>query len=197
MAPRLWRLQRVALVWRVAFAGLAASALGCTEASPAATGIGAGDEARARGVEGYDVVSASAHDLDVQLRSATPARLRIHTAEGETVQRLDGPIAFALATSQSHLRLEVGGRPRLVAEKSGEAWLARDAIDPLAARAIELVLAIDIDLAAQGSSLVFGGSVLARCSETCEKATRCAGHFEADRCAPSIVLCGACLEQEP
>jgi hypothetical protein len=170
---------------------------GCTEASPGSTGIRAGDAARARGVDAYDVLEATAHDIDARLLGKVPLHLHVHSADGETVQQLDGPAPFVLSTSRERVEVETSGHPRIVAEKVGDVWRAPEGVDAATQRAIGLVLSVDVDLAVQGSSLVFGGSTFARCTETCDRASRCAEHFDAARCAQDTTLCGACLEQEP
>jgi hypothetical protein len=44
---------------------------------------------------------------------------------------------------------------------------------------MRLVFAVDVDLAVQGSSIVFGGAVFARCTEECDRAYRCAARAPA------------------
>jgi hypothetical protein len=176
---------------------LALALLGsCTEASPDWTGVRAGEAARAQGVDAYDVLEATKHDIDARLLGRTPGRLRIHSADGETTQQLDGAAPLVLSTSRARIDLKMDGHS-LVAERSGDRWVSRGALDATAEAALRLMLAVDVDFAVQGSSTILGGTTFARCTEQCDKASRCAEHGGPAQCASNMVLCGACLEQEP
>jgi hypothetical protein len=62
---------------------------------------------------------------------------------------------------------------------------------------VALLLAVDIDMAVQGTSLVANGSEYVACTIECTSAAQCVPQWDAPVCAPHVVTCSACLEQEP
>jgi hypothetical protein len=178
-------------------AAVAYAQTACTEASPSLNNLPAGSAARMQGIQAYDIVEASAHDLDVRIVGNPSGRLRVHSQGGATTQELDGAERFGLSTSRTRVAVRIGAVERTIAEQDDMGWHPIGPVNADAQRALGILLAIDVDLAVQGSSLVFGGTTFASCTDECDRATVCAAAFNASRCAPSVSVCGACLEQEP
>jgi hypothetical protein len=150
-------------------------------------------------VSSYLIRQAGAHDLDTDLMGATPGRLIIHVLSGIATQELkreDGR-RFILRTSSSRIEVADDGGPRLLAERFRDGWQQRGRLSPSALASLDLLLAVDLDLAVQGASMAFDGRLYARCSLECWSATTCVRRPSFDRCAEHVAVCGACLEQEP
>jgi len=154
--------------------------------APAPQPIAVEPAARAHGVVGMTVVVDRPDALEVVVdTTAGPRALHIHASAGATEQRLDG---FALRTERDAIAI-AGNR---VATRDGT-WTASP-LAPGDADALARVLAVDIALAVQGSSLVFDGDDYAACTARCIRAEACR---DLARCADDIVVCGACLVREP
>ena len=156
----------------------------------------ASKEASALGVQGYRVLRADAHNLELHLLGTRQARLQVEVRGGNALQRLqtvDG--AFTLWTSLDRITVEQQAAPFLAAERVDDGWIERAPIPPAAWPSLELLMAVDIDLAVQGTSMIFEGKQYAWCTLQCSNAARCGPDLEL--CAESIVTRGACLEQEP
>jgi hypothetical protein len=156
----------------------------------------AGVEARRRGVDTYLVRRAGAHDLDVELAGAVRGRLVAHVVAGAAAQQIEreGMDPFTLRTSSELVEAEDAGGTFPVARFANGRWMQSTPAPRGISTSMQLLMAIDIDLAVQGASMVFGGKLYARCTLECWTAARCPA---LDQCAGHIVICAACLEQEP
>jgi hypothetical protein len=176
-------------------------ALACAPRAPSPAGtFAAGPVARGHGVEGYQVLAADAHHLDVRWLGRTAGHLRVEVQGGSATQRLEAPEeAFTLFTSRDRIAMDLDGTRRVLAERTGDGWVERErpARGASSDRWLPTLLAVDIDLAVQGTSMIFEGKVYAPCTGECIKAERCVRESPLPRCAAGVTTCGACLEQEP
>src|SRR5205814_10059880 len=103
--------------------------------------------------------------------------LHVHVMKAEALQQLEmgGGPPFVLGTSAT--AVEIGGTnaSKVLAEVIGGGWVARAPTTPGEASKLSLLMAVDLDLAVQGSSMVFAGQLYAHCSLECSQAARCAG----------------------
>jgi hypothetical protein len=187
------------VVYRIPLWCILAVAGGCHERPIPVLGVAAGADARALGVRGYDVLGADERALDLRVLSDPPRMLAIRVASGETAQRLDGPDGMVLRTSRTRISAatEASGTPLFAAERIDEAWTIGEKPEAPAARALRLVLSVDVDMAVQGSGIVFGGAELVQCTVECHRASECAANLAESGCPGHVVRCGACLEREP
>lgn len=177
-----------------------ACSLSCTRARPPAqTRFLAGPAAHSHGVVAFEVVVANATHLDLVLEGSRAGHLKVETIGGSSTQRLAlaGAMPIVLRTSWERVELEANGENRLLAERVGAKWTIRQPVPREALPVGSLLLALDIDLAVQGTSMIFRGRRYAFCTPACVAAERCIGVGTLDPlCAESIATCGACLEQE-
>ena len=188
----------------VAIAGLvAAIALAAVRtAPPLPAQIATGSAARSSGILGFEVISEAPGSLDVRLDGPPGGgRLRVRTAPaqpGETEQQIEGFGApFIVRTRRESLVLGRAGAERIVARRERGAWIG-DSLDAGDSAALARVVALDEELAVQGSSLVFGGAAYVQCTVRCLRAEACVRTTaNAARCADDVVVCAACLERAP
>lgn len=187
----------LALVSLVALASAIVLASSQTPAQPPAW-IAADDAARSRGVHRFEVVTEAPGVLDVRLEGpAVAGRLRVHADATETEQRIEGfGEPFVVRTRRDSLAVGRPGAERIIAHRGRGSWDGAP-LDAADADALARVLAIDVSVAVQGSSLVFGGTGYVSCTVRCTRAETCVRRMSQPAgCADDIVVCGACLERE-
>jgi hypothetical protein len=184
------------MIGRGCLAAVVAAGTSCTVRAPGTGPFAAGAEAQQHGVTSYSVTHADARSLDVGLLGDRPARLAIRVEDLTTSQRLDRDASppFILRTSPSRVAVSTGAREVLVMERVGSSWIDRQPLTGAERELVARLLAVDIDLAVQGSSMVFRGARYVGCTQACVAAARCA---ELTVCAESVVTCAGCLAQEP
>jgi len=128
-----------------------------------------------------------------------------------TLQRIElGEGSFELETTPSRVVLRRLSHDRaidaFVAETDdavpptghGRRWRIRSTPERETMNVLRTIAAIDVDLAVQGSSLVYGGRVHTSCTLECMRAAECAPRAAtAPACIESIDLCGGCMVQAP
>lgn len=159
----------------------------------------AGPAAQARGVAAFQVLRAGPRHLDLLLEGEGAGGLEVRVAGGNSIQRLElrGTPPLVLRTSWDRVQVEMAGSTQVLAERSGAVWVARERLAPAAQPLVTLLLALDIDLAVQGTSMAFQGRHYAWCTRMCAAAERCARQGRLETCGDAVATCGACLEQEP
>src|SRR5262249_41130564 len=158
------------------------------------------EQARARGVTGYHVLVAGAHDVDVELLGARPMHLVARAGPEVTEQWLEGAkVPMHLVTREDRIEVERDGVPVPVATRRDRPGLAGSPLTPDESETLALVAAVDVDLAVQGSSIVFGGRRYEQCTLACIHASSCSQQLarELAACARAVTICGACLDAEP
>jgi hypothetical protein len=182
--------------------GMAIVRASCASAAPCTSWIAADAAARSHGILGFEVVAEGPRALDVRIDplDGPAARLRMGAGASSTEQTITGFGApFVVRTRRDQLALGRPGAERIVArrDRAGDAW-SGGALDAGDAEALARVLALDVALAVQGTSLVFGGAVYASCTARCSRAERCVRPGRsAAACADDVVVCAACLERAP
>jgi hypothetical protein len=173
--------------------------VGCAERGTPRTVYAAGPEARAQRVDSYLFHQATAHDLDLAFIGPKEGRLKVHVMGGSAVQELERTPEgrTVLRTSARRIELEDGEGARLLAEAADGRWVARAPVSPAAAASLAFLVAVDLDLAVQGASMVFEGKLYARCTLECATGVVCLRRSAFEECAEHVAVCGACLEQEP
>lgn len=189
----------LALVSLVGLASAIVRASSKTPAQPLAW-IPADDAARSRGIGRFEVVAEAPGVLDVRLEGpAVAGRLRVRAGATETEQRIEGfGEPFVVRTRRDSLAVGRPGAERIIARRGRGSWDGAP-LDAADADALARVLAIDVSVAVQGSSLVFGGTGYVSCTVRCTRAETCVRRMSRQLagCADDIVVCGACLEREP
>jgi hypothetical protein len=171
---------------------------GCAKGAPGRATFPAGPAAQELGFTAYDINKATRDELDVTLLGRSPAHLFATVTEREAIQRLQRrDDVFSLRTSADRMAVEQGGVPRLLAERLGDRWLERAPLDAADREKLGAILAADIDLAVQGTSMVFGGRRYVWCTLECVNSAACLRRGSAGPCAAGITTCAACLAQEP
>jgi hypothetical protein len=170
----------------------------CGRTAAPETRFAPGPAARAHGVSMFQVLRADAQNLDVVLEGRA-GRLEVRTAGGVSTQRLEISEAapLILRTSWERVEVEIGEANQVLAERSGAVWMGRQPLAEGAQPLVALLLAMDIDLAVQGTSMAFQGRRYAWCTPACVSAERCARAGQLGTCGDQVATCGACLEQEP
>jgi hypothetical protein len=170
----------------------------CAKGAPRRVSFPVGPAAQELGFTAYEINKATADELDVTLVGRSPARLLATITQAESIQRLQrsGEV-FALRTSADRMQVEQGGRSRLLAERLGDRWFERAALDVAGRQNLGVILAADIDLAVQGTSMVFGGQRYVWCTLECVNSAACLRRGAEGLCAAGITTCAACLGQEP
>ncbi len=187
-AKTLGRLAVLAAVQAVACRGSSA---------PPMKGIRATAMARSRGIESYDVILCDRDDVNAIVHGLDVARLTVHAVRGEAKQVLESAgTALVLRTGPNRIEVQ-GESSSIVLERLSGAWLARDSMDAKTTALLATLLAIDVDMAVQGTSLVGNAQAYVPCTLRCESASACVIRGNLPSCAESIVTCGECLEQEP
>lgn len=159
----------------------------------------AGPAAQARGVAAFQVLRAGPRHLDLLLEGELAGHLEVRAANGNATQRLEvgGAPPLVLRTSWERVTVEFVESTQVLAERTGTVWIAREPLAAAAGALVTLLLALDIDLAVQGTSMTFNGRRYAWCTPMCATAERCARGGRAEACGDAVATCGACLEQEP
>jgi hypothetical protein len=182
---------------RVAVVGLLALGA-CSREHPAITAYPAGDLARRQGIEGYQILKDRPTELDLNLSGRPAAKLAVRILGGVTTQSIEREGGrFGLRTSFDRVEVEENGRYRVAAERMVGGWKVHEGLGRVSTDWLAFLLAIDVDLAVQGTSMVFQGRRYAWCTLECERAAGCARQGTPLNCLEQLVTCGACLEQEP
>jgi hypothetical protein len=180
---------------------IVASSIAACHTAASSDDAPAGSEAARLGVQGYRVLRADAQFVDVRLVGPRGGRLTIHALPSHVEQRLvrDDGTTLGLVTDAQTIRVDVGTQSWVVARREGARWAPVEGTVPTATWSTDmtLVLAVDIDMAVQGTSLVASGSEYVACTIECTSAAECIPHWDASECAPHVMTCSACLEQEP
>jgi hypothetical protein len=151
------------------------------------------------GIFAYDIIHADRKTLDVRLEGQTTGRLRVEVRGEVVTQRLEaaGRPPFVLQTSPDQLETREAATARVLARKAAGRWGIVDAPSAADTFTIAQILAADVDLAVQGASMIWDGGQYAFCTWECVKAGECIRKDSLEECAPRVVTCAACLEQEP
>jgi hypothetical protein len=175
----------------------AAGFTGCAPRSPASV-VGAGPLARGAGVSAYRVLRDELHALDVEVLGDHPARLESRGTASSVTERLfvSSPSVekVALEVTVDRLELRAGGQRVIVAERDGERWQASGTLGADDQATLAMLMAVDVDLAAQGTALVLGGTVYPSCTFECLQAAACAPRWDlrSSSCARPVAMCVAC-----
>ncbi|MBS2012688.1 MAG: hypothetical protein JST00_07375 [Deltaproteobacteria bacterium] len=139
-------------------------------------------------------------DASAPARSCGIRRYRVEQADRRSVRvRWDGGALTSDGDEERTLQtLTLGARTYELETKGGRFELRGAANDVDARLALRAFMAVDVDMAVQGSSLVRGGRAHASCTSECLRAYSCAGRERADAaCEASVAVCGACMVQWP
>jgi hypothetical protein len=159
--------------------------------------VGAGPAARSLGVTGYRVLHDDPADLDVELVGERSGRLHAHGTPDRVEQRLDGapqgPVEMAASAQEVSLRTD--GAIMTVALRSGGRWRRGAGLTAAQTSALRMLMAVDVDLAVQGSSLILGGADYVQCTFACSAASSCtpAWNEQGEACARSVADCSSCM----
>jgi hypothetical protein len=173
--------------------------LGCFRPRSESSRFPATAAAHEMGIFAYDIIHADPRNVDVLLDGRTSGRLRVEVRSAVVTQRFEEPDrpSFILQTSPNEIEARVAATTRVLAKKAASGW--KIVAPPAAADTLKIatILAADVDLAVQGASMIWDGGQYAFCTWECVKAGACARKDSFEQCAAHVVICAACLEQEP
>lgn len=178
-------------------ATLACLALGACGGRTRPTVVAVGPAARAHGYARYETLDADAHHVDAVVSGAWLARVHVD-ADGEvTTERLEeaGRVTVLHATADA-LDLTVDGATHALARRRGDFWTTQ-ALNPAARVPLASLLALDVDLAVQGSSIIWRGGAYVQCTLGCARAAACVARDLDAACARLSDDCAGCLEAAP